>query len=216
MKKRNLLLMFGLCAMLAFTACGTNTGSDDDDDRVEEEEEEEEEGLVGEWKATWDLSELMEESIAGSGMEEYVDLSGLSIDVIVEFTDDEEVTLKVDEDSAKQFVEDMETVMINMIDAMMEDMASQYGVTVDELYEAMGYTREVLIEEMLTEMDAESLLDDLNDAEGSGTYEFDDDVITVTSDDDVEEEWEYELDGDELTLTIEFQDEELELEFERQ
>ncbi len=187
MKKRNLFLALVMSLVMMLTACGNSNP------------------FVGTWVGTWDMTDIMYDSIQGSGMEEYADFEGLELQVVFTF-DDEEVEFAVDEDSLEALGEKMEEQMIELMDAYLEDMASDYGYSSEDLLSMMGYTHDEFVDEMVAAMDVDGMIDSLSgELEAEGTYEYDeeDGVLTIEYDDDNEEEFEYEFDDDKLIITME-------------
>ena len=212
MKKRNLLLMLGLCLVMSLTACNSESSSKDDDDDKDKQEE----TLEGKWEAEWDMTDMLIEEM-GSEMEDYADcFKDISLVFCFEFTEDE-VTLSIDEDSIDDFGENLEDSMVRLFEAALEDMAKEADMDVDDFCDAMGYTKDQYLDMFLESMDLDAMVDELvgEVEEETAEYEVDDDVIVVTYEDDEEEEWEFELDGDELTLVVDVNGEEIEFECER-
>jgi hypothetical protein len=149
---------------------------------------------------------MMQESM-GAEADTYGDVfEDLSLTFCFEFTKDE-VTISVDEASIDDFKDAMEDIMVKIFDISMEEMAKSAGMTVDEVYSSIGYTREEYLETFLDEMDFDSLAEELV-VEETSKYKAGKNVITVTNEDGDTEEWAYTLDGDSLTLTVDMDGEE--------
>lgn len=190
MKKRSLVLVLVLAMLMSLCACAGK----------------ESKSVVGTWKANYDFSEMMQESM-GAEADTYGDVfEDLSLTFCFEFTK-EEVTISVDEASIDDFKDAMEDIMVKIFDISMEEMAKSAGMTVDEVYSSIGYTREEYLETFLDEMDIDSLAEELV-VEETSKYKAGKDVITVTNEDGDIEEWAYTLDGDSLTLTVDMDGEE--------
>ena len=198
MKKRSLVLVLVLAMLMSLCACAGK----------------ESKSVVGTWKANYDFSEMMQESM-GAEADTYGDVfEDLSLAFCFEFTKDE-VTISVDEASIDDFKDAMEDIMVKIFDISMEEMAKSAGMTVDEVYSSIGYTREEYLETFLDEMDIDSLAEELV-VEETSKYKAGKDVITVTNEDGDTEEWAYTLDGDSLTLTVDMDGEEAVLNCKRQ
>ena len=190
MKKRSLVLVLVLAMLMSLCACAGK----------------ESKSIVGTWKANFDFSEMMQESM-GAEADTYGDIfKDLSLVFCFEFTKDE-VTISVDEASIEAFKDEMEDIMVKIFDISMEEMAKSADMTVDEVYASIGYTREEYLETFLAEMDIDSLAEELV-VEETSKYKAGKDVITVTNEDGDTEEWAYTLDGDSLTLTVDMDGEE--------
>ena len=190
MKKRSLVLVLVLAMLMSLCACAGK----------------ESKSIVGTWKAHFDFSEMMQESM-GAEADTYGDIfKDLSLVFCFEFTKDE-VTISVDDASIDAFKDEMENIMVKIFDISMEEMAKSADMTVDEVYASIGYTREEYLETFLAEMDIDELAEDLV-IEETSKYELGKDVIKVTDEDDFTEEWAYKLDGDNLTLTVDMDGEE--------
>lgn len=207
MKKRCLLGLLGACMVFMLTGCETLGALGTKEPTIE-----------GEWEATWDLTDLMLESM-GEEMADYADcFEDIKIEVTFEFSEDE-VEIVIDEDSVKDMAENIESSCIKMFDALMEDMAAEAQMSVDDIFALLGTTREAYLETFLGEVDFDSLVSEITEElETEAEYKYDEDdenVILVTYDDGEEEEWEIELEEDELTIVIELEEMEIEFECER-
>lgn len=197
MKKRSLVLLLVLAMIMSLTACAGKSGK----------------SLVGTWKADFNMADVIEESM-GTEAEMYGDVfNNLSMVFCFEFTKDE-VTVSVDEDSMDDFKQEMENVMVKIFDITMEEMAKSAEMSVDDVYAAIGYTREEYLDTFLAEMDIDSLTEELA-FEETGKYKKENDVIVVTTEDS-EEKWAYKFDGDTLVLTFDMEGEEVTFNCKRQ
>ena len=208
MKKRCLLGLLGICLVMILTGCEALGALGAKEPTLE-----------GEWVAEWDLSDQIVEEM-GSEMAVYAEyFDDIVLVVNFEFTDDE-VEMSIDEDSVDDMIEKITEGMIKLFDAFMEDMANEAGMSVDDIYTLMGYTRDQYLELFMEEIDLDTIIDGMTeDLDASGKYEYDEDdeniIIVTYEDEDEEEEWKVELDGDELTITIETDEMDIEFECER-
>lgn len=168
--KRLLCIVLALTMVVALVACGSSEDEDEeeDEDIVEEkksnkknnketeeetteEPEEDENPLVGEWEATIDMSDYISDMMyAEMGVD--MDIEDFAIVMTLEF--DEDGTYKADLDMSP--MEDaMDDFIDQLWDVMMEMSAEEYGMTVEEVEDAMeqsGVTKDALMEEI--DMDA--------------------------------------------------------------
>lgn len=195
MLKRLLCVMLALVMVMALCACGqSEDGGKKGKEKEEEEttEEKPEQVLVGEWEAYLDLTDYFNDMMA-----EELDMDDLveefSMRIVMEFTEDGEVTLTIDQDHMEDMVNDFAD---SFWDAMMDMYAEEYDMSRSEVEQAMaesGVTKEALVEEM----DIESLFEDLEDMEGYWVLE-DDELFISEDEDDLEDAdpIEIEFDGD--------------------
>ncbi|MBR2046127.1 MAG: hypothetical protein IJ958_08350 [Agathobacter sp.] len=205
MKKRNVLLALALSVVMLLTACGNKNP------------------FVGTWRGTWDFTDAFEQEMLSQDptMEQYLDFENLTIELVFEFTEDGEMEMNVDEDSLDAFVDNMETGIYNMMDAMLQDQLSGYGLDNDQIAAMMGYdSYDAMMQALIAEMDMQgTLVDPLMDAlDTAGTYEYDeeDGVITLEYEEEGEEEFEYEFDDEKLILNIEVEGYDMEIECEKE
>ncbi len=129
------------------------------------EPEDEEEGIVGKWEAKVSVGEALQAEVAEFA--DFID-PDTELTYYAEFDEDGDYEISMDEDEMVDF---MKEFAYDMLDAI----AQEAGMSVDEVLESEGYTLEEFEEELMASMD----MDDLTE---SGSYEFDDDEITLEND----------------------------------
>lgn len=187
MKKRNLLLSLLMSFVLLFTACGSTPSP-----------------FEGTWKGTWNLADIMMQSIQGSGMEDYTDFSDLELVIDLTFEKDD-VSISVSEDSVTAFADTLESTIIEASDSFIEATALESGCTVDDLYAAMNMTRDQYLAVLVEGMDLTAVKDELcRNLDISGTYEYDEETskFTITYENGEEEVFDYAFNGEALTLNV--------------
>lgn len=188
MKKRNLLLALVMSVVMLFTACGSSEPNP----------------LVGKWVGTLDLTSYIIDAMVeeDATMEEYLKFENLTFTFVFEFTEDE-ISLCLDKASTTQFIENVEAGITTMVDTMVVDMADEYSMTEEDIYAAMGLTRDEFVQTMLDSMHLDTMISAMSEAlELSGTYVYDEENITVYYEDNTYEDMKYTLDGDVLAITV--------------
>ena len=192
MKKRNLLVSLLLALALMITACGETSP------------------FVGSWRGTCDLTDLIiGESVLGTDetFSQYADeVEGLEFVIYFEFTEDE-MSMSVDEASVDAFIENLETSMKNMMEAYMIDELAAYGISYEEYLMEAGMDSDEFLQSMIDEMDMtaqmEAMMDSMVEAlELSGSYMYDEEVLTIVYEDNTYEEMNYVFEDDVLTITF--------------
>ncbi len=140
-------------------------------------------GIVGTWKTTINYADLAGSGDMG-GMEEYIDIDRLNIDIILKFTKDGECTMYADEKSVDRLID----VMADGTEDMLKDMAKEYGISYKDLLEEMGVSD--IRDMMAAQIDASEM-------EESGEYTWKDGVLTING-----EEKDVELKGNTLTIDL--------------
>ena len=185
MKKLISLLLCLVMILGVMTACGSSDKSGAEGGGKT--------GIVGTWKANLKLAEYGDMGDMG-GMEEYIDVDKLAISVTMKFTADGEYKLTVDDSSIDKLVD----VMCDGMEDYMKDMAKQFGMSYDDMLDAMGVKS---IRELLEDEGMMDEFEDLKDMNESGEYTFEDGVLTLDGD-----EVDFELKGNTLTLEVEGMD----------
>ena len=223
MKKLTILLSLVLCLamMFSFTSCGgsNNGGSENKgtdkatttDAATEKEPATPEELIVGAWTCEMELGDFMA-TLMGDTAGEYFDGLEFAIFLNMEFTEDGEVEMNVDEDTFEEAVEDLKDDLRDGMMKMLEDAAEMNNTTLDELVASVGYnTADEYIDATLDAMTAEDLLESFGDVNQSGTYEIDGDKLYIIADGEDKDEDDYAVfTVDEDTLTLDMPAEEKE------
>lgn len=191
MKKRNLLVSILLVFTMLLTACG------------------QENPFTGTWRGTCDLTDFIIDNVVGDDetMRQYMDgVDGLEFVINFEFTENE-MSMSVDEASGVTFIENLETSMKNMMEAVLVDQLSSYGISYEEYVAESGMSSEEVLDAMLDEMNImpqmEAMVDSMSEAlELNGTYTFDGEVLTIVYEDNTYEEMKYVFNEETLTITV--------------
>lgn len=191
MRKRNLLVSLVLVFTLILTACGQDNP------------------FIGSWRGTCDLTDFIVGSVVGDDetLRQYMEgVDGLEFVINFEF-EENTMLMSVDEASGEAFIANLETSMKNMMEAVLVDGLSEYGISYEEYVAESGMDAEQLLDSMLDEMELMSQMDSMVDSmiealELSGSYMFDEGKLTIVYDDGTYEEMMYEFDGDTLTITV--------------
>lgn len=216
MKKLTMLLSLVLCLamMFSFTSCGgsENKGTDKAaTTATEKEPATPEELIVGAWTCELELGDFMAMAM-GDTTGEYFDGLEFAIFLNMEFTEDGEVEMNVDEDTLEEAVEDLKVDLKDGMMKILEDAAEMNNTTLDEYVASVGYnTADEYIDATLDTITAEDLLESFGDANQSGTYEIDGDKLYIVADGEDKDENNYvEFTVDEDTLTLDMPAEEKE------
>lgn len=189
MKKRNLLVALVMTVLVLITGCA---------------KEEKVNPFLGTWSGTLDYTQCFTDTILASNadIEKFVKFENLTFTFVFEFTE-ENVSVHVDEESKHQFLLNVEKGIVKMIDAMAEEEASKNGITVEQVFEGMGVTRDAYIQNTIQNMQIEAMVNAMATAlELKGAYEYDEKQIVVLYDDNTYEEITYALGIEDLTITI--------------
>lgn len=212
MKKLTILLSLVLCLamMFSFTSCGgsENKGTDKattTDAATEKEPATPEELIVGAWTCELELGDIMAMAM-GDTTGEYFDGLEFAIFLNMEFTEDGEVEMNVDEDTLDEAVEDLKVDLKDGMMKMLEDAAEMNNTTLDELVASAGFdTADEYIDATLDTITAEDLLESFGDVNQSGTYEIDGDKLYIIADGEDKDEDDYvvfTVDEDTFTLDM--------------
>ena len=171
--------------------------------------------IVGKWEGEMDMTDALTEEILASdeGMAEYFEFKDFKVDVIYEINSDGTYSYEMTEESLKEAMNAVVDAMKEGMPAYLEAMASEMGMTFDDLLPLMEVSSvDEMIDTMFTDEMMEEMLSDMDDLSGEGKYKAEDGKF-YTSDDldsDVSEDeyMSYELDGKTLTFTEYVGDEE--------
>lgn len=190
MKKRVSLLLSVLTLVLLLALAGCGGGSN----------------LAGIWEAEIDLSDALNQELAGDEASEYVSITDFKMVLRLNLAQDGSYTLSVDQDALAQSADSVEAAVKDGIKAYLEktmkDAAEQAGMTVDELLALSGSTMDELLAEAVGELELDDMAEGM---EESGTYKADQTKLYFSDADsgEIDESGAvpYELSGDELRLT---------------
>ncbi len=167
--------------------------------------------LEGTWKTELDMTDALNESIAGEDPElgEYVQVSSSKLSAMFTFNDDGSYSVTIDGESMDAWFDSLMKDLTGCFNDYIEALAQEEGLdmSADEMLSLMGMSLEELISQAL---DKDSLLEDM-DAEENGTYEIADGKLTCTDEDEGTITYTYEFKSDtELVFTdIDSEDEDM-------
>lgn len=154
--KKNIARILCLIMVLSVVLCGCS---------------EEKNELLGTWTGDMDLSEALNASMAleGSGMEDYFNFTGFTVELTMVFNEDGTYSMSVSEESVSAA---FDTIIAQLSDGMtqyIEDLLEAEGLdmTVEEFLELGGISIDDLIAEAFTE---EMLTEVVAAFEASGQY----------------------------------------------
>ena len=164
-----------------------------------------ERALVGEWKATVDMTDYLQEelnSIPEFGT--YIEVTDFSFDVTYKFNDDFTYSRTVDEDSVDQAIENLKGDMKNAIYAYAEEVIRQNGLNIspETMFALSGTSVDEIVEESYNE---ELIAEMKEDLFSEGNFEAEDgnlftsDGVDYMPDPNTYEA--YELTDNQLVLT---------------
>ena len=142
---KNIVGILLIAAMvLAFAGCGNSKASD-------------KEQFVGSWKATLDLTDVLNESLkegiaqADADMADYFTVDRFGFDVIFTFNDDDTYSSKIDEATLEKSTAAMKAGLKDGLTSYFEDMVAEMGLdmSVDKLLDASGFSLDELLDEAL-------------------------------------------------------------------
>lgn len=182
MMKKLLCVMLAVMMVLTLTACAKPLSEE----------------IVGTWSTSVELD------FAEAGLEGFDKV--LVIPVLITFTDDGEVTIEVEEDGAKDAVEQLEADMeVYLMDIMLQTFIDQGYTREEAIYNLevyAGIDLEAYIASEVANLDMYNSI--VNNINSEGEYEVDDEELILEIDGD---ELEVELEDGVLTIT-EAEDEE--------
>lgn len=193
---------------------------EDDDDKENDKDSEADvtNPIMGTWVVSWDLTDMLIEEL-GTEMAAYqYCFEDIALVMTLEFTETQ-MTLSLNEEGTEELRDNLTVSMIRLFDAYLADLAAAEGMTVEEVYAALGYTREQYQELFLEEVDVDSIINELvvSFPEQTAEYTLEEEYIIVNATKNVggEEKWEYELDGDEMFIFVETNGMDVEFQCER-
>ena len=189
MKKRNLLVVLLMAVIMLVTGCA---------------KEEKVNPFLGTWNGTLDYTQSFTDMMVAENadIEQFVKFEDLTFHFVYTFTE-EKVSVHVDEASKNQFIANVEQGIADMIDAMAEAEAATNGITVEQVYDGMGVSRDAYVAYTIENMQIDAMVNAMATAlELNGAYEYDDTSIVVLYDDNTYEEMKYTLGMEDLTITI--------------
>lgn len=125
-------------AMFAFASC---ENSDSDDKNNKEEKKDDAELILGTWEAEIDLTKAMNDDFAlEEEMAEYIKVKDFKFTVRATMNKDGTYKIVVTEESVNKAMDNLKKSMVSGFKAYFEDMAEEYGVTVDDFLAEMGVT----------------------------------------------------------------------------
>ncbi|MBR5271930.1 MAG: hypothetical protein IKU25_00835 [Clostridia bacterium] len=154
--------------------------------------------VIGNWKATIDMSSMMNDMLKADGgeeMAEYFTISDFKFDVILTFNEDGTCKSVVDETTYKATMDKVADQIADGMVKMLEDMFKEANIdmTVEEYLASQNMT----MDDLTAEMKASFENQDMSGMETEGTYVIEDKKIIVTETKDgktIEEVYEY-VDG---------------------
>jgi len=194
MKKRFLAVALGLTLLSStlFTGCAKMNSIIGKKDSIE-----------GEWECTIDMVDTLNDQFEEAGMGGYFDIDNFKITMQLEFDDDGNYSMTVDEDALKDTMDDVIDSMTTGLEDMLADLAEENGMTFDDLMSAMGY--ESMSDYMEEAFSEDTFNDMVTTMETEGKYKVEDDKLFMTTskeEDFSDDEYDiFELDGDELKFT---------------
>lgn len=187
MKKRiALLLSFVLVLSLALCACGGDKGGSETKTTI-----------VGTWETDIDMTDMLNEQMVAAGVGDFITISSFNLTLIMEFNENGTGALRMDEKALEKSFE-------GLADDMAKGMKSYFasmGLDLDELLAAEGMSMDDFIDEMMAEMDVESMGIEFN---LEFNYKTEGDKLYISEDIDSEINTDtyntYKLSGNTLTL----------------
>ena len=189
MRKKSLLVALVMTVIMLITGCG---------------KEENVNPFLGKWTGTLDYTQCFTDMMSAENaeIEKFVKFENLTFTFEFAFTE-ENVSVHVDENSKAQFVTNVEKGIGDMIDAMADAEAAKNGITIEEVYDGMGVSRDEYVQYTIENLQLGAMVDAMADAlELNGAYEYDEKSIVVLYDDNTYEEITYALGMEDLTITI--------------
>ena len=162
------------------------------------------EKLVGTWKGEMDMTEALKGEI-GDELEGF-EMSDFKVTVVFNFTEEGTYTMSLDEASVQQAMDGLIAGMEGFMKNMMEEMAKEAGMTLEDLLAASGMSMEDMMEMIKEELEGQDLVGEMvEDAKAEGKYQAKDGKLhrSEGKDEDIDEAVydTYTLEGDVLTLT---------------
>lgn len=190
MKKRNVFAVWIMSFILLLTACGLSNA------------------FIGTWTGNYEVTEIVESVYRNSLeesdelFEECIDFDELNVAIEYMFTED---TVQIGfSDKAKEVLRsDIKKNLEDIFDKYMHAYADKEKVTVDDLYIQSDTTYEDSLNHFLNSMKIDQMVDIVAESlQISGTYTYDDEIITIYYDDNTYENMQYVFENENLILTI--------------
>ena len=115
MKKTALFLAVVMVIALAFTACAEKPDS---------------EKIIGSWKASVDMTDKFNESMASFGD---IKVESFIFDITFDFKEDGTFTLEIDKDSFKKSFDALKPTLVSAMESIFSAIADASGMTMEEL-----------------------------------------------------------------------------------
>lgn len=163
--------------------------------------------IVGTWVTVIDMTDTMNETIAGQEAASYVKFKDLSVSMNVTFREDGTYLMEEDPDSVSNMVNAYESQINDGMMAYLEHIISDMwnGMTLDDYLIMVGMTREEALD-MISDgvFRSEDVLDDLKTMSVEGNYKTESGRISMSNSLDesanLTSSNEYTLEGDSLTI----------------
>ena len=186
MKKRNVFIALVMTMVFLLSACGSGNS------------------LVGKWTGSLDLTNQIVQNMVASNAatEKYAKFENLKFTFVFEFTETE-ASVRIDEASTQQFIDNIKKGVADTVDAMVAGVAADNNRTVEEVYSGMGVTRDAYVQSVIEAMELETMVQTMvASMELKGKYEADGEAILILYDDNTYEEMKYNLGMEDLTITV--------------
>ena len=156
-----------------------------------------EKDILGTWSKEISMEDEIFDELDDEDIRNYFDFSGITLTLLLTFDEEGECTFGVDPDSIEAMVPKLLTALKSGFTKYIAAVAEEYGMSADELLEAMEYDSvEEFTEDVFDVDEFSELMEDLYE-ESTSDYEFKNGKLYI-DDDDVD----YEISGSSLTLTI--------------
>lgn len=162
------------------------------------------EKLVGTWKGEMDMTEALKGEL-GDELEGF-EMSDFKVTVVFNFTEEGTYTMSLDEASVQQAMDGLIAGMEGFMKNMMEEMAKEAGMSLEDLLAASGMSMEDMMKMVKEQLEDQDLVGEMvEDAKAEGKYQAKDGKLhrSEGKDEDIDEAVydTYTLEGDVLTLT---------------
>ncbi len=163
--KKLLALMLCLLMCLSLTVGLTACGGEYPEDSAVVTDEEAKELIIGDWTGNVIMPEIMVDELEAElgDMEEYVDLSTLTLEVSLRFANGGKGEMTMSKDAVKELAE---KVLDLVCDGAVKYIREKLDVTDDEWAEyldSVGMTEQELVDSVLEKIKAENLTEELAD-----------------------------------------------------
>lgn len=164
-----------------------------------------EEPLVGQWKATVDMTNMMNKSMAteDADMAKYFTFANLTFNMTMVFEEDGKCSLTVDQATWKAMAEKIGSTLKDGMTKYLNDQLAESGITLDQYLASAGVTLDSMIDPILSSMVSDEMLKQM---ENSGYYQLSDGKLFIDESKDAEfdekEANPYVLSGDKLVIQV--------------